>query len=56
MTYDQPTTEELKFSHDRAWRHPGASKNLLEEWQNLAIFGGRSIGGAFEVLLTKVVN
>jgi hypothetical protein len=28
----------------------------LEVWQNVAIFGGRPIGGAFEALLTKVVN
>jgi hypothetical protein len=25
-------------------------------WQNLAIFGGIPIGGAIEVLLTKVIN
>jgi hypothetical protein len=28
----------------------------LEVLQNSAIFGGRLIGGAFEALLTKVVN
>jgi hypothetical protein len=28
----------------------------LEVWQNSAIFGGRPIGAAIEVLLTKVVN
>jgi hypothetical protein len=28
----------------------------LEVWQNLAIFSGRPIGGAVEVLLTKVIN
>jgi hypothetical protein len=28
----------------------------LEVWQNLAIFGGRPIGGAIEALLTKVIN
>jgi hypothetical protein len=28
----------------------------LEVWQNLAIFGGKPIGGAIEALLTKVVN
>jgi hypothetical protein len=29
---------------------------MFEVWQNLAPFGGRLIGGAVEVLLTKVVN
>jgi hypothetical protein len=52
---NQPTTEELKYNHDRAWRHPCFTKNLLEVWQNLAIFGGRPINGAIEALLTKVV-
>jgi hypothetical protein len=28
----------------------------LEVWQNLAIFGGRPIGGAVEALLNKVIN
>jgi hypothetical protein len=28
----------------------------LEVWQNLAIFGGRPIGGAVEALLTKTIN
>jgi hypothetical protein len=28
----------------------------LEEWQNFAIFGGRLIGAAIEVLLTIIVN
>jgi hypothetical protein len=28
----------------------------LEVWQNLAIFGGKPIGGAVEALLTKVGN
>jgi hypothetical protein len=32
------------------------TNNLLEVWQNLAIFDGRPIGGAVEALLTKVVN
>ncbi len=53
-TTDQPATDELKYSQDRAWRHPRTTKNLLEVWQNLAI-GGRPIGGAVEALLTKVV-
>jgi hypothetical protein len=29
---------------------------MLEVWQNSAPFGGRPIGGAVEVLLTKVIN
>jgi hypothetical protein len=29
---------------------------MFEVWQNLAIFGSRSIGGAVEVLLTKVIK
>jgi hypothetical protein len=52
---NKPVEEELKYSWDRAWWHPPATKNLLEVWQKLAIFGGRPIGGAMEVLLTKVV-
>jgi hypothetical protein len=29
---------------------------MFEVWQNSATFGSRPIGGAVEVLLTKVVN
>jgi hypothetical protein len=29
---------------------------MLKVWQNLAPFGGRLIGGAVEVLLTKLAN
>jgi hypothetical protein len=29
---------------------------MLEVWQNLAIFGSRPVGSAFEALLTKDVN
>jgi hypothetical protein len=29
---------------------------MFEVWENLAPFGGRPIGSAVEVLLTKVVN
>jgi hypothetical protein len=29
---------------------------MLEVWQNSAPFGGRPIGSAVEVLLTKVIN
>jgi hypothetical protein len=43
-------------SRDRARQHQRPTNNLLEVWQNLAIFGGRSIGGIVEALLTKVVN
>jgi hypothetical protein len=32
------------------------SNNMFEVWQNLAPFGGRTIRGAVEALLTKVVN
>jgi hypothetical protein len=28
---------------------------MIEVWQHLAPFGGRSIGGAVEALLTKVI-
>ncbi len=56
QTNDQPLAEELKYSRDRArWRqHP--TSNLLEVWQNSAIFGSRLIGGAIEALLTRVLN
>jgi hypothetical protein len=55
-TNQQPTAEELKYSRRRAWRHQHPTNNLLEVWQNSAPFGGRPIGSAIEVLLTKVVN
>jgi hypothetical protein len=53
---NQPATDELNYSHHMAQRHQCPTKNLLEVWQNLAIFGSRPIGAAVEVLLTKVVN
>jgi hypothetical protein len=53
---DQPLAEELKYSRKRAWWHQRPTTNLLEVWQNLAIFSSRPIGDAVEVLLTKVVN
>jgi hypothetical protein len=60
LIVDRPTNqllaEELKYSRDRAWRHQRPTNNLLEVWQNLAIFGSRPIGGTVEALLTKVVN
>jgi hypothetical protein len=61
LIVDQPTNlrpiaEELKFSRDRARRRQCPTNNLLEVWQNSAIFSGRLIGGAVEALLTKVVN
>jgi hypothetical protein len=51
---DRPVAEELKYSRNRALRHPCATKNLLEVWQNLAIFYGRPIGGAIETLAIGV--
>jgi hypothetical protein len=55
-TTNQQVAEELKYSHNRAQRHQHPTNNLLEVWQNSAIFGGRPIGSAIEALLTKVVN
>jgi hypothetical protein len=55
-TTNQLTTEELKYSGNRAQRCQHPTNNLLEVWQNLAPFGGRPIGTAVEVLLTKVFN
>jgi hypothetical protein len=48
--------EELKYSHNRARRRQRPSNNLLEVWQNSAIFGSRPIGAAVEALLTIIVN
>ncbi len=53
---NQLHTEELKYSRDRAWRHRHPTNNLLEVWQNFAIFGGRPIGAAVEAMLSIVVN
>jgi hypothetical protein len=36
--------------------HGRTTKNLMEVWQNLAIFSSRPISGTVEVLLTKVVT
>jgi hypothetical protein len=48
-TNQQPTTtEELKYSSDRARQHRRPTNNLMEVWQNLAPFGGRPFGGAIE--------
>ncbi len=55
-TNDQLATEELKYSHDRAWWHLPPTNNMFKVWQNLAPFGGRPICSAVEALLTKVVN
>jgi hypothetical protein len=52
----QLTAEELKYSSNRAWHHPHPTNKMLEVWQNSAIFGGRPISSAVEVLLTKVVS
>jgi hypothetical protein len=53
---NRPTTEELNYSGDRAWRCLRTTNNLLEVWKNLAIFGSRPIWAAIEALLTKVSN
>ncbi len=53
---DRLVAEELKYSHDRARRHQRPTNNLLEVWQNPAIFGGRPIGAAIEALLTIIKN
>ncbi len=53
---DRPATEELKCSRNRARRRQRPSNNTFKVWQNLPPFGGRPIGSAVEVLLTKVVN
>jgi hypothetical protein len=50
------TTEELKYSCDRAQWHRRPTNNMFEVWQNSAPFGSRPIGGAIEVMLTKVIN
>jgi hypothetical protein len=57
---DQPTdrliAEELKYSHNRAWRHQSPTNNLLEVWQNPAIFGSRPIGAAIVAPLKIIIN
>jgi hypothetical protein len=53
---DRLTAEELKCSCHRARWHQHPTNHMFEVWQNLALFNGRPIGGAIEVLLTKVVN
>jgi hypothetical protein len=50
------TAEELQHSRNRAQRRQHPTNYLLEVWQNMAIFGSRPIGGAVEMLLTKVLN
>ncbi len=55
-TTNQLTTEELKYSRHSAWQHQRPTNNMFKVWQNLSPFGGRPIGSAVEVLLTKVVN
>jgi hypothetical protein len=56
LTNQQPAAEELKYSRDWERRNPQPNKNLFKVWQNMAIFGGRPINGAVEVLLTKIIN
>ncbi len=55
-TNDQLTAEEWKYSRHSARQRWHPTNNLLEVWQHLAIFGGRSIGAIVEVLLMIVVN
>ncbi len=55
-TTDRPLAQELKYSRNRAWWHWCPTNNLLEVWQNSAIFSGKSIGGAVKALSTKNVN
>ncbi len=52
---DQPQRNK-KCSQDRARGRQCPTKNLLEVWQNLAIFGGIPISGTVEALMTKVVD
>ncbi len=52
----RPVEEELKYSRNRARRHWRTSNDLLEVWQNSAIFGSRLIGAAVEALLMIIVN
>jgi hypothetical protein len=52
----QLTTEELKYSCNRAQRRQHPTNNMLEVWQNSAPFGGRLISATVEALLTKVVD
>jgi hypothetical protein len=57
MTNNWLTTKKLKYSRNGAWRRRHPTNNLLKVvWQNLAIFGGRTIGATVEVLLTIVIN
>jgi hypothetical protein len=60
LTVDHPTNqllaEESKYSQDRTQRCQRPTNNLLEVWQNSAIFSSRQIGSAIEVLLTKDFN
>ncbi len=56
QTTNRLTAEELKYSRNRGWQSRPPTNNMLEVWQNLAIFGGRPISSAVEALLTKVLN
>jgi hypothetical protein len=55
-TGDRPVAEELKYSRNRARRRQRPSNDLLQVWQNSAIFGGRPIGAVIETLLMIIVN
>jgi hypothetical protein len=50
------TAEELKYSRHSAWQRQRPINNLLEVWQNSAIFGSRPISATIEALLMIVVN
>ncbi len=54
-TTNQLTTEELKYSGDRAPGHQPATNNVLKVWQNLDPFGGRPMGGTVEAMLTEIL-
>jgi hypothetical protein len=54
-TTNQLTTEELKYSRHRAWRHQRPANNMFIVWQNLALFGGTPIGGVIEAILAKII-
>ncbi len=55
---DRPTDRSQRNQNTDTIGHGGvdAPLTILEVWQNLAIFGGRPIGGAVEALLNKVIN
>jgi hypothetical protein len=44
------------MQRNRARRRQRPTNYMFKVWQNLALFGGRPIGGTVEALLNKVVN